>query len=1048
MQLRHFDQNLRAFSAAVPNNSSPKLRPFSLAAGELLWALLCLLLIAVQQPTSSHAQTPIEPRNVIILIGDGMGPEHVAAGRMYLGRNLSFENLIYQGLVTTDNAAGGVTDSAAAGTAIASGHKVNDGVISVALPGDSSELETLLEYFKTRGRQTGLVTTAFMTDATPAAFGAHDTSRSHTAAIASDFLNQTKPNLLLGGGGNGMSIESAQAAGYSVVTTRAELLALAPAEVSLLSGQFGPGNVPYEYDGLDDLPHLSEMTNKALDILELNADGFFLMVEGGLIDKAAHNNDINRVVHEVVEFENSVAQVLNWAGSRDDTLVIITADHETGGLQVLENNGPGQMPTVSWSSGGHTGANVPIYASGYGAEQVAGTIDNTEIFNIVVRAGYVYNTAPQIEAGEDQLVEVNTSANLSGVVLDDGISDPQDTLDITWSKASGPGQVQFGEAHAAATSVQFFEPGEYVLSLSADDGLLTAIDQLTITAALRTVCGLGVAAPDTDGDLAPDCIDQCPENRDKTEPGICGCEAPDFDADGDGILDCFDQCPTDSTKSSPGNCGCETAETAIDMDSDGLLDCIDPDDDNDTVLDEQEAADGTDPLDRGSFVAQLTATVCSDWNGFLGGMWNIMEHVNLSSSPVNVESTLYDINGSAVSNRSFVILPGAQADLTVHDMPGWRLNSYGKVCSRVIGGQSGEIDGRMVYYRTTPSSSFDFAFAMPFTNGLSGPQFVPFNTFQPSLDAIDQLNPVANWIQLTNLSESEQHGELLFHAQDGSLLGSEEVTLRSGARQDYSGHQFGANLVGLIEWRPEDQSAVFQLRNVRYVYDNPSGNDSFSAAFQLTGVPGSGRELALPLDTANGSAIVELSNTTNASEEVTLALYSAEGQLRQFRTMTIPAHGTVHVITDSILNSGKGTAIVQGSHREGLLATAMHYGRTASGGLNYLYAVPAQETLGAVLKSSYNTFLNQGCRLLLVNPGAAVASASVTMTRYDGETPLVGQAVDIPANGILDMDLCSHDESNKYGVVTVRPQSANTLVGSVIRVGDANQYRFPTPLRQ
>jgi alkaline phosphatase len=332
----------------------------------------------------------VQAKNVILFIGDGMGPEHVEAARDYAGAPLSFEAFPFQGLVTTYSANSSIPDSASAGTAIATGVKVNNGVISVALPGDGHELKTLLEYWRDRGKSTGLVSTATMTDATPATFGAHEPSRNNTSNIAGDYLNQTRPDILFGGGGSGMSSSAAQAAGYTVVTDRATMQALPTNAVTRASGQFGSKNLPYEYDGLGALPHLSEMTHTALDVLSNDRDGFFLMVEGGLIDKAAHSNDLRRDVRETVEFSNAVQLAVNWASGRGDTLILVTADHETGGLNVTADNGPGNYPYVTWSTGGHTTANVPVYAWGFGAQQVGAAMNNTDFFGVATwssRAG-------------------------------------------------------------------------------------------------------------------------------------------------------------------------------------------------------------------------------------------------------------------------------------------------------------------------------------------------------------------------------------------------------------------------------------------------------------------------------------------------------------------------------------------------------------------------------------------------------------------------------------------------------------------------------------
>lgn len=335
-----------------------------------------------------------EPTNIILFIGDGMGPEQVKAAGMFVYGSpgtLFFESLPYRGELTTYSASSSVTDSAAAATALASGIKVNNGVISMAYPGDGSELFTLLERYKAQGRSTGLVTTTYMTHATPAAFGAHEPSRANTSEIAADYLNQTRPDVLLGGGANGLSVSAALGAGYTVVENRTELLSLDTESATMVSGQFGSGHLPYEFDGLGDLPHLADMTVVALDILDNDPDGFFLVVEGGRIDHACHSNDIHRALPEVVEFDRAVQKAMDWAQARNDTLVLVTADHETGGLTLLANNGAGAYPTVSWSTGGHTSTNVPVYAWGVNAEGIGGIMDNTDIFDVVTHTA----AAPQ-----------------------------------------------------------------------------------------------------------------------------------------------------------------------------------------------------------------------------------------------------------------------------------------------------------------------------------------------------------------------------------------------------------------------------------------------------------------------------------------------------------------------------------------------------------------------------------------------------------------------------------------------------------------------------
>ena len=237
------------------------------------------------------------PKNVVICIGDGMGFEAVKAASYYASGEagtLSFEKFPYHAEIATYAANTPMTDSAAAATAMATGHKVNNGVISMEIPGSGTPLKTLLEICQEYNKRTGLVTTTYITHATPAAFGAHNSQRNNLGEIAHDYLHLTRPNVLLGGGGNGITENRAESAGYTVVTNREELLRLDTGTETHVSGQFGQTNIPYMFDGSDNLPQLSEMATIALEILCNSEDGFFLLLEGGRIDHAGHSNDIER----------------------------------------------------------------------------------------------------------------------------------------------------------------------------------------------------------------------------------------------------------------------------------------------------------------------------------------------------------------------------------------------------------------------------------------------------------------------------------------------------------------------------------------------------------------------------------------------------------------------------------------------------------------------------------------------------------------------------------------------------------------------------------
>jgi alkaline phosphatase len=320
--------------------------------------------------------------NVMLFIGDGMGMEHVKAARYFKGEPLCFEAWPHFGLIDTESL-NGITDSAAGATAIATGARVYNGVVGLANPGDSAELQTVLEYYQGKGKRTGLVTTDAMTGATPACFGAHAASRDDVDVIVSNYLYRTHPDILYGGGGAGLDPESAANAGYQVVADYAEMAAVDPAAATSVSGQFGAGQMPYEYDGVGELPHIWEMTSNALSVLGGGANGFFLMVEGGNIDHAAHNADTPRMIREVLAFDEAVQTALDWATNRTDTLIVVTADHETRGLLVTADNGAGNDPDTEWTADWHTTAPVGCWAWGPGSERVRESMANTNTFHVL-----------------------------------------------------------------------------------------------------------------------------------------------------------------------------------------------------------------------------------------------------------------------------------------------------------------------------------------------------------------------------------------------------------------------------------------------------------------------------------------------------------------------------------------------------------------------------------------------------------------------------------------------------------------------------------------
>jgi alkaline phosphatase len=271
-----------------------------------------------------------EVRNVILLIGDGMGIGQLTAAEVMNGEeDLVLTRLPYKSLVSTHSSSNYVTDSAASATALATGFKTRNGMVSVTAAGES--LFTVLEDAEEAGKATGIVTTTRVTHATPACFVAHVNNRDMETVIAAQLL-ASGVDVALGGGSTYFSDLNPEDEGYTVVYDSTELDNI---ESGKVLGLFSSGYMSYESERSDIEPSLSEMTAKSLELLSSDPDGFFLMVEGGRIDHASHDNHFDNTIAETLEFDLAVLEALEYASGRNDTLILVTADHETGGLSIV-----------------------------------------------------------------------------------------------------------------------------------------------------------------------------------------------------------------------------------------------------------------------------------------------------------------------------------------------------------------------------------------------------------------------------------------------------------------------------------------------------------------------------------------------------------------------------------------------------------------------------------------------------------------------------------------------------------------------------------------
>ncbi|MFH0761692.1 MAG: alkaline phosphatase [Bacteroidota bacterium] len=334
---------------------------------------------------SGYSIKPKSVKNIILMIGDGMGTAQVYSGYVYNKGSLNFQRFRTSGFSIT-NSTSFVTDSGAGATAISAGKKTYNGAIGVDSTGQP--VKTILEWAEDFGKATGLVATCAITHATPASFISHQAQRSDYELIAADFL-KTDIDLFVGGGRNHFIkrkdstnlVQKLTDKGYKVVYTTDELKTVASLPVAALLDTL---HQPRWSEGRED--QLPESVGEALRLLSADPDGFFLMVEGSQIDWGSHDNNIGYVAQEVADFDRAIGVALDFAQQNGETLVIVTADHETGGLTLNDGKIPTGDITSHFTTTNHTGVMVPLFAYGPYSETFGGMQQNTDIFNKMIKA--------------------------------------------------------------------------------------------------------------------------------------------------------------------------------------------------------------------------------------------------------------------------------------------------------------------------------------------------------------------------------------------------------------------------------------------------------------------------------------------------------------------------------------------------------------------------------------------------------------------------------------------------------------------------------------
>ena len=339
-----------------------------------------------------------QAKNVILLIGDGMGSVHIEAGEILKGEKLAMQKFPYMTKVETCSIWGDTTDSAAAATALATGQRTENG--TVGKNADGVKLQTIVDIAASLGKRTGIIATEELYGATPMGFASHADARGQQVILLEEAAESSNVNLFASSviSSNFKKLFTKQ--GYEDVTIADEI------SNSTSDKVIGSYLIPADYDSMKTegaYTAFDRLVTEALEFLSKDEDGFFLMAEGSHIDHGGHNNDLTYMLEELMAFDDGVQAVLNWAKNRNDTVVLVTADHETGGF-VLEqkpdhalmvemfesgNTFFGWGDVYDWTSTGHTNVDVNLYINGadidfaqysFGAKD---RVKNTDVFQIM-----------------------------------------------------------------------------------------------------------------------------------------------------------------------------------------------------------------------------------------------------------------------------------------------------------------------------------------------------------------------------------------------------------------------------------------------------------------------------------------------------------------------------------------------------------------------------------------------------------------------------------------------------------------------------------------
>ena len=364
----------------------------------VIYLILFITSFSCKSPIATE-EAPPKAKNVILLIGDGTGLSQVSSAFYFKETNPNYARFNSIGLMNTSSSREDITDSAAGATAFASGIKTYNGAIGVA--DDSTEVKTLVEIVSPQHIKTGVISTSSIQHATPASFYAHVINRGLYEDIAADMVD-SDIDFFAGGGTKFFNkrkdgenlLEQLKAKGFGIDTTALGDFA-GIKQYSKMAYLLAENHMEPVAKGRGD--YLPKATELGIQFLNKDADNsnFFVMIEGSQIDWGGHSNDSEYLISELIDFDDAIGKALDFAEKDGNTLVIVTADHETGGFTLSSTLKKAEDDssysdyneiTGTFSTDGHSATLIPVFAYGPGSEAFSGVYENTEIFHKILEA--------------------------------------------------------------------------------------------------------------------------------------------------------------------------------------------------------------------------------------------------------------------------------------------------------------------------------------------------------------------------------------------------------------------------------------------------------------------------------------------------------------------------------------------------------------------------------------------------------------------------------------------------------------------------------------